>query len=329
VLAAVCAASVGSASAAEYPAWPMENEKVDIIPIDILPEATPSFKFDEEDPGGYTRYAYTCQFKQPFVSGESNVFDSCQPMLKQSEEWRNPNCSQSKTTFELLKEEGKDVYDIVGHKMQLDGTFSKTETYCNKGECCEYFNKKEAGVMFAFDYPGAMKRMDYAINIFKTKKCSTGNWYPSMCMRLFVNNLWCMQNFLAPNKRHIIYPCPDAWLTWRLSCKLLVASTVNQAEAYFEPITYMSKVSTRIWEQMQAVAYAPDRVCTPLSYWYPAEYGKSAATSAAAASTSAAAASTSAAVTSSSTSPSTVTSQASLVQMTVVMLVGLMFVAFM
>lgn len=242
-------------SAASYPAeYPFENESmVPAVPL----AATPSWTFDEADPGGYLyTFGYKLDITEdmlPFTYGMTgfsshmNVVRSDLPPVEELSRW---NCTAMGNAL------GPYSYFGVVADVKI----------CDEGQCCE--GSWGANTLFDVSSPYG----PYYDDVGKTEE-------DGGCQDMFDENVYCtimsayhnwacLNQFVSTTEREFVYPCYDSFYNHYMSCTLYKnVGTMWRPE--LEPEAYLAQSSAEEINAANAVFWTPDHVCHPYSYFYP------------------------------------------------------------
>lgn len=250
--------------AASYPTqYPFESES--LVPPAPL-EATPSLTFDENDAGGYVyTYGYMydmtesdteegfCYMRNGLWSHQNVVRNSAPPVMP----FQDHNCSAN------------------GNKLgeaSYFGTVAEVQI-CAQGECCE--NYWGTWTYWNSDSP-YMGYYDDIGKVYEDGLCEEMFGEPMYCTIMNGAQQWgCIEQYITPTERQVIVNCYDYIYNHYAGCKLY------QIEGYMwrpqtEPEGYRADSSAEQINAVNALYFAPDRVCHPYSYYFP-EYAASSA----------------------------------------------------
>jgi hypothetical protein len=252
----ICAvALLAGFSAASYPAaYPFENES-NVPPAPL--EATPSWTFDDADPGGYM-YSFAFMFDItdemfPFSYGttgffsHTNVVRSDLPPIEDISRW---NCS------------------AMGNELGPYSYFGVVSdvTICEEGECC----KGSWGASALFDVSSP-----YAPYYDDISKVEDDGGCPEMfdehvyCTFMAAYHPWgCTNQFVSTSEREFVYPCYDSIYNHYSSCTLY-KNVGTMWRPSIEPEAYIAQSSAEQINAVNGLFWVPDRVCHPYSYFYP------------------------------------------------------------
>jgi hypothetical protein len=243
---------IGACSASYPLSYPFENEGIE---IPAPREATPSWTFDGDDPGGYV-YAYGYNYvptETPFCFTEVGkiahhlvgTFEA--PPVLPDTLW---NC----TAREYPLNADTYLYEVNG------------ATIGNSGACSDFYGQ------FAYfgnepslgDYEGFAADLEAGL-------CE--NYYNdgAFCLLFSMAANWaCFEHFEVLGERQYMYPCYDSMYQHLMQCAAF--RTAGYWSEFFikaEPEEYIN--DSTVPEQLAwfGVYNGPDRVCNPYSYYFP------------------------------------------------------------
>lgn len=256
-------ASTVAVSVAEYPtSFPFENEE--LIPPPIR-AATPSWKFDEDDPGGYVYTGVEKGITEdmiPYVPAMSGLFacflkaSSLPPVLSPA----FFNCTKGgHTVLEDYYSGGYGSWDI-----------------CEPGECCkEWIGLPSMG----FDKTSLAALESDMKSIDDNGACSEGQPMPVYCYVFSGGaNRNCVERYVTPTERTVIGGCFDgSFKHYFEDCKVYkVTGFFNEN---WETAIYFSLSTVEESTLVNCVSSSSDKICHPYSYYYPSTSTSSTSTS--------------------------------------------------
>lgn len=246
----LCIAGNLGFSRAEYPSsFPFDIE----THIAELPETTPSYTFDNSDPGGYLRKGLFCDlndatFAPLFESGTmlpifhcgtwSNYFQVVMSVMHDSD-YIGSNCSTYPTvTPAVLSEMAYEGLDDVptcskflGAQPLVQGGWSRFSDNQVIASCAQP-NEPEL--------------------------CLTATW--------LIN--FCATEYISPSLRLTVLPCADTYIRFFVeSCNVVVpfSSTGVETETFYNSLSTLGTIV------LSGFSINSDRVCLPYSYFNPAD----------------------------------------------------------
>jgi hypothetical protein len=239
---------------AAYPAsYPFENESL----VPVAPRAsTPSYTFDESDPGGYVYYhVYTLtEVTVPFaLFGTTGMGRHYQAFYGMTTDLLPPswfNC----TDFGLMLGPGSYLSEIAGITM------------CDPDNCCP----KVHGLYTFWDSAFDPEEYESETEVYELGQCSEPYFEDLFC-GLFDRGLsggWCIDYAPSEDEREVMFPCYDSVVRYYFNCVLYKTAGFVYDKSV-EPQNYYDS-STGDEQISQAGVYRrPDKVCHPYSYYYP------------------------------------------------------------
>jgi len=226
-------------------------------PFDVeydLPEATPSFTYDDTDPGGYFRTALYCDFNDQNYAAliEQRIFIphwDCGFYMHRFNEISLltkilSNCSTNNEIYEAST-------------MQTNARYGDTYATCD-----EYLGWGAA-------YGGTTTEQ-----LLNPAMALGGCGTPPeeiVCLTIVEALNYCPDYYLSPGERlQPLLPCPDGYTDFLTSCPSMVIPFSNVG---LEPESYYSQLSVTQTIWLQGIRLNADRLCHPYSYYHPATNG--------------------------------------------------------
>jgi len=255
-------AIIGSAHAAFPASYPYENELLEVgVPL----AATPSHTFDDTDPGGYF-YTYGMN-TEGIPDGELGTWSYgvsgmiAHRLVVHQGLTPGPSPLLPKTlfncTFRVIDKEWKvmsveSFLGVVG-----------SETICEG--CCEAMY----GLPSFWDYEPKENTHEKLLFFQENGMCEYNideNLYCTYADLGF--HQYCNEQFVSETERSHIAVCYDALYQYFMNCKVF-ASGGTAGEANYEPTSYFEESSPSEMMAWDGVQRTNDKVCHPMSYYYP------------------------------------------------------------
>mmetsp|Transcript_1769 Transcript_1769/g.6161 ORF Transcript_1769/g.6161 Transcript_1769/m.6161 type:complete len:294 (+) Transcript_1769:42-923(+) len=263
MIRAVLLTLLASTACAEYPStFPITYEGYTSVE---LKDTTPSFTFDENDPGGYIRYGFEyadlndCPFPWGYhcYAGWDNYFFVQWGVTASPSDTALPrsqwNCSG---TPALTAEPQKYT------KEDFTGSLTGLDIECKKTQCCSAF-------MGHYKYlTDQLSRHDTLASQLSAGGCS-GSMHEDLYCFLIDTPDACMDYYPSKDTRTIVKPCPDVPYVFYMSCTLYKAAGLadDYEVSNFEPASYLDGVTVEQTLKMKALINFHDRLCYPMGYY--------------------------------------------------------------
>lgn len=241
---------------AAYPTtFPFENEKLQVaVPL----ASTPSYKFDEDDPGGYF-YTHVIEKVLDEADIEAGYCTSSSGALMFAYASFNYPPVLNKIIYNCTRGENEKIMD-----KQFLGQVG-TDKICEVNNCC----KDLIGL------PGTSLVSEPKVQTYSTwsEIKSSGSCPEAMSEEMYCTifsyglSKTCMEQWVSVTDRLFVFPCYDTFVNYIQSCKLY--KLTGYYLPMYEPEDYWSKQSGEQNTAVTGLWDMGDKVCRPYSYFYP------------------------------------------------------------
>lgn len=221
-----------------------------------LPEAEPSFSYDDSDPGGYFLAGMKCDlndFSEKIEQGIFSFYLDCKMYY-----YRNfvnglyvgvPTANQP-FNCSLARGDDHATSGYISDNAQPSGASSEYK-------CLDYLN-----VPLFFIEP-----LSPWAPFFLASSCPVPP-EELVCLIVVNGGQWCFTHYLSPGERSMIVPCLDTMTNFMSSCATLYDPLDMSG---FETPVYLEGLTVYQTSVLRGLEYSPDRVCFPASYYAPSD----------------------------------------------------------